>query len=733
MKVVLWLLGLLALASQQTAINNAPTDSAATAPPLSEQILQNYSAGRYIETVNLLEQYRQTDPESFAALPYELLYAKALMRAGQPDRALHAYRALKSIPKLKRFIILDAARLASDLKLNDEALRYYNDALQDRAMPEYSATAKEALEFAYANKDAEGLKKLADVIGKTPALNRLSQFYLGRAYLLQNNPPSASYAFSKLIMATKQDDITSQSLTELDDLEGSNLKGEQAVSRGKLAYKVWNFDLAKKYLEPYSSDNITNAYFYARSIAFLGQTQTAIKLLQSAADQWPLDPTARLCRYQYGNLCLRMGEYKKAEDAFEKLRQNTPTQGMDDATEKFIHALRAQSKITEAIKTINPYCNAKSKKNRHQAIFLRGRTYFQGGRYREAYTDFDTLLKASTVPGRENLFWKALALEKMKQPQEASSLYDQLSHGNDFYALLAINKYRDLNKRDPVGLKENGNFQIGTLPGPESLTQVQDLYSKDDVIPSLLYLKLYDEAANDLKSISDDTWALMNVNIKDRQQKYLTLAYLAGLGENFGTATYYSELFIKSVPDRNAIYSAPETVRRALFPMPYYEPVYRFSIQRNLDPFLVLAIMRQESKFKRFARSPAFARGLMQLIPSTATRIASDLGLKGFSVEHLYSPEVNINLGTRYIQEIIQRFGRQLEIIAAGYNSGESNVRRWLDCTTTNEAFEFFSNIDLAETKSYVMIVRGNYESYKRTYQKENLAAMVKRYELAKK
>jgi len=271
------------------------------------------------------------------------------------------------------------------------------------------------------------------------------------------------------------------------------------------------------------------------------------------------------------------------------------------------------------------------------------------------------------------------------------------------------------------------------LPGPENLSVIQDLYSKDDVVPALLYLRMYDEASNDLQAITDQTWTLLNVNIKDRQQKYLTLAYLAGLGENFGAATYYSELFVKSVPDRNAIYAAPEEVRRALFPMPYYEPVYRFSIQRNLDPFLVLAIMRQESKFKRFARSPAFARGLMQLIPSTATRLASDVGLKGFSVEHLYLPEVNINLGTRYIQEIIQRFGRQLEVIAAGYNSGESNVQRWLDCTTTHEAFEFFSNIDLPETKTYVMIVRGNYESYKRTYQKEDLAAMLKNYEVVTK
>ncbi|HEY7161547.1 MAG TPA: tetratricopeptide repeat protein, partial [Acidobacteriota bacterium] len=351
MKVILLMLLILAVAPQ-AGINNSTADPAAL--PLSEQILQSYSSGRYTETTKLLEQFRQSDPESFAALPYELLYAKSLMRAGELDRALHAYRVLLPIPKLKRFITLDAARLASDLKLNDEALRYYYDALVDRSTPEYSAAAKEAFEFAYANKDAEGLKKLTEVVGKTPALSRLSQFYLGRAYLLQNNPSDASYTFSKLILALKQDDITSQALSELDAMEGSKLSGEEAVTRGRLAYKVWNFELAKKYLEPYSNDNITNAYFYARSIAFLGQTQAALKLLQSAADQWPSDPTARLCRYQYGNLCLRMGEYQKAEDVFEKLRKSTPAQGMDDATEKYVHALRAQSKITQAIKIINP-------------------------------------------------------------------------------------------------------------------------------------------------------------------------------------------------------------------------------------------------------------------------------------------------------------------------------------------------------------------------------------------
>src|SRR5262245_11573401 len=157
MKVVLLLLGFLVLAPQ-TAINNTTTDPTAPTPSLSEQLMQSYTSGRYVETIKLLEQFRQTDPESFAALPYELLYAKALMRAGQPDRALHAYRALASVPKLKRFIALSAARLASDLKLTDEALRNYYEALQDRSAPEYSATAKEALEYAYLNKNSEELR-----------------------------------------------------------------------------------------------------------------------------------------------------------------------------------------------------------------------------------------------------------------------------------------------------------------------------------------------------------------------------------------------------------------------------------------------------------------------------------------------------------------------------------------------------------------------------------------------
>ena len=164
--------------------------------------------------------------------------------------------------------------------------------------------------------------------------------------------------------------------------------------------------------------------------------------------------------------------------------------------------------------------------------------------------------------------------------------------------------------------------------------------------------------------------------------------------------------------------ATPPDVLHALFPLPYQDVIQKFASERKIDPFLVLSIMKQESKFKEFARSQAFARGLMQLIPSTAMAVASDLGLAQFTLDQLYQPETNINLGTRYVQDMVGKFGPRVEVIAASYNSGESNVRRWLSMVGSDDTIEFYSNIDLPETKNYVNIVKTNYELYRRIYAK---------------
>jgi soluble lytic murein transglycosylase len=208
------------------------------------------------------------------------------------------------------------------------------------------------------------------------------------------------------------------------------------------------------------------------------------------------------------------------------------------------------------------------------------------------------------------------------------------------------------------------------------------------------------------------------VDSANRPQKLLSIAYLAGLGHNYPVSTYYSEIFLKTAPSGSSVFALPPDVLRALFPFPYQDVVRKFTEERKIDPYLVISIMKQESKFKEHARSQAFARGLMQLIPSTAMDMATDLGIVEFSLEQLYKPEMNINLGTRYVQNMIGKFGPRVEVIAASYNGGESNVRRWLSLVGSDEVIEFYSNIDLPETKNYVSIVKTNYEMYRRIYGK---------------
>ena len=98
------------------------------------------------------------------------------------------------------------------------------------------------------------------------------------------------------------------------------------------------------------------------------------------------------------------------------------------------------------------------------------------------------------------------------------------------------------------------------------------------------------------------------------------------------------------------------------------EQIIRIAREEGVDPFLALEVMRAESGFKRLARSPKNARGLMQMIPATAVR---------FGVSDPYDPEQAIRGGCRYLKFLSQRYGGKVELVLAGYNAGEGAVDRY--------------------------------------------------------
>ena len=102
----------------------------------------------------------------------------------------------------------------------------------------------------------------------------------------------------------------------------------------------------------------------------------------------------------------------------------------------------------------------------------------------------------------------------------------------------------------------------------------------------------------------------------------------------------------------------------------------------------------------------------MQFIPSTARDIAAELGLEEFELDELYSPKLNINLGTKYIANLMKEFKHNPIHVLSAYNSGEINTERWKKRCVSKSPEEFIARIDYSETRSYVKRVMASFRTY---------------------
>lgn len=142
-----------------------------------------------------------------------------------------------------------------------------------------------------------------------------------------------------------------------------------------------------------------------------------------------------------------------------------------------------------------------------------------------------------------------------------------------------------------------------------------------------------------------------------------------------------------------------------VYPRPLPAVLSRHASRHALDPALVAALIRSESWWQADVRSTADARGLMQLIPPTARRLARDEGWADFDPDRLFEPEVNLRLGTRYLAELLDRFGGDEAAAVAAYNAGEDAVETWwvgFRRDGVTDPVERIERIPYRETRPYV-------------------------------
>ena len=334
------------------------------------------------------------------------------------------------------------------------------------------------------------------------------------------------------------------------------------------------------------------------------------------------------------------------------------------------------------------------------------------GRNEEAKKEFEEQI-ALYPAGNETsaaLYWRARLAEEDNQPEMARAYYQKLSdrYRNYYYAELGRQRLTKL----PEGATPLGQYPL--------LDRVPPLEHGDKVT-------LAEPPADDLHLQKAEL--LGNGGLVDLAVRELQAAASAD-GGNWGpaeTARLYTEtghydraieVMKHSVPSYFAvdIPTLPREYWEALFPRPYWTDLKKFSVANGLDPYLVASLIRQESEFNPVAVSRANAVGLMQLLPKTGKLVAHQAKLNRYNASQLYTPPVNLQLGTRYFRGMVDQFGGSFEYALAAYNAGSDRVVEWLGQGKYRDAPEFVESIPFTETREYVQAIMRNASVYKQLY-----------------
>ena len=374
-----------------------------------------------------------------------------------------------------------------------------------------------------------------------------------------------------------------------------------------------------------------------------------------------------------------------------------------------------------------------------EAVFGIGRSHFQSRNYSEAFQHYDKLARnfSSTKEGREGLNFSAAALLRMGRTSEAADRYIEYinrfpegerletAHLNAIDTLREAGRNREAaewasrTRQRFAGTPTDTNAVFGQLRLDISQGNWRQAVSTADELlrrsfsrsvatssAEVTYLKGYsleragrkDEAINAYLSIPGGINSYYGWLATDRLSGLLDSDRRAGLNQRLSRLSTEA----RNVSDQ--------------YPAPYRPAILAASRKRGIDPRFILAIIRQESVFKPMAKSPAGARGLLQLTIDAAHKYAPGAGINGLSESQLYQPNTSILVGSEYLRELYSMFPNMHEAVAASYNGGEDNVARWVRRAKHSDAGVFTSEVGFDETKNYVQKVLNNYRVYQQLY-----------------
>ena len=343
-------------------------------------------------------------------------------------------------------------------------------------------------------------------------------------------------------------------------------------------------------------------------------------------------------------------------------------------------------------------------KNAAAAHWRSGWLSYRLGQYQNAERIFDEQihLYPAAVETVSALYWRGRLYETLDHNSAlAAANYRTIvrAYQHFFYAQMARKRLPTLGGTQPTSDPQLDRFQ------PTPLPHLVDTFPEDS--PHLAKARLLANAglneyiAQEIKADPDSTsWSALAE---------------AQIYSSYGEIHRAVRSLKRALPGSASasIESIPLVYWRILFPEPWWDTIQAESAKNNLDPYLVASLIRQESEFDPSAISHANAYGLMQLLPSVGKKMAHEEGITSFQTFQLLDPAMNIRLGTRYLRQMLDRFGGVQEYALAAYNAGDSRVVDWQAAGPYSGIDEFVESIPFTETREYVEAILRNEETYR--------------------
>ncbi|MEQ1603463.1 MAG: transglycosylase SLT domain-containing protein [Pyrinomonadaceae bacterium] len=624
--------------------------------------------------------------------------------------------------------------------------------------------------------NAPAQNKAADV-----ATDREIKGLLAEAYFRSGQTQPARDAFVALLdsvpNAAQPDDIALLAVRDLDAIDGGE-KGKKAPSLAEAEHfrraNVYQFNRefadARLHYEALvasygTGTNAADAVFqigrgFAQQVNFV----EALKWYERVIEQYPQSNAAKDALLQAASAYGRVGRPKEATTRYQLFIDKYPTdERLDRAYLNIVDILRDQGEDTDAIRACEKVRAVfKGKLPEAIAYFTEARIYIAREEWQNAF-DILEKLKAfnefggATVPGGTSVgevtFLKGFALEKLNKFPEAIETYLSINDGRgEYYGWQASERLKAMNANEAakpfvaqtvgrastaltsgdaktkeknalaiIRLSENDDVRgraISVLrstvqPLPKNLEVADPKIAQGKTLADkLISLGLFDEAVFEIEAAAPDLSKLPF-------EKMLANVVAFERGDRADRVLEFAEPIWRSVPADFPIEMMPRRQAEMLYPAPFKSELLRSASERGIDPRLLLAIMRQESRFRPDAKSNAAARGLMQFISTTSNKVAAELNRDNFRQDELYSPSTAILFGSQYLSNLFKTFPGQPDAVVASYNGGDDNMRRWLNRSRSNIPERYVPEVVYAQSKDYVQRVMASYRMYKVLYDEQ--------------